>query len=100
MKFTVTNGELPLKEKNHIINELKKLHPDIELETITATIDGEEVDVNFTYHTKAFERIRRITGYLVGTIDRFNDAKRAEVEQRVKHSIGSGDDKSLLEEIK
>ena len=34
-----------------------------------------------------FERIRRITGYLVGTLDRFNDAKRAEVEDRVKHKI-------------
>ena len=32
-----------------------------------------------------FERIRRITGYLVGTVDRFNDAKREEVEDRVKH---------------
>lgn len=36
-----------------------------------------------------FERIRRITGYLVGTLDRFNDAKRAEVEDRVKHGINS-----------
>jgi anaerobic ribonucleoside-triphosphate reductase len=33
-----------------------------------------------------FERIRRITGYLVGTLDRFNDAKKAEVRDRVKHS--------------
>ncbi len=32
-----------------------------------------------------FERIRRITGYLVGTLDRFNNAKRAEVLDRVKH---------------
>ncbi|HHW31791.1 MAG TPA: anaerobic ribonucleoside triphosphate reductase [Clostridiaceae bacterium] len=32
-----------------------------------------------------FERIRRITGYLVGTVERFNDAKRAEVRDRVKH---------------
>lgn len=32
-----------------------------------------------------FERIRRITGYLVGTLDRFNDAKRAEEHDRVKH---------------
>ena len=32
-----------------------------------------------------FERIRRITGYLVGTLDRFNDAKRAEVSERVRH---------------
>ncbi len=37
-----------------------------------------------------FERIRRITGYLVGTLDRFNDAKLAEVNDRVKHSIGTG----------
>lgn len=34
-----------------------------------------------------FERIRRITGYLVGTLDRFNNAKRAEVEDRVKHNV-------------
>lgn len=32
-----------------------------------------------------FERIRRITGYLVGSVDRFNNAKRAEVEDRVTH---------------
>ena len=35
-----------------------------------------------------FERIRRITGYLVGTIDRFNDAKAAEVKERLKNGIG------------
>lgn len=34
-----------------------------------------------------FERIRRITGYLVGTVDRFNNAKRAEERDRVKHSV-------------
>lgn len=34
-----------------------------------------------------FERIRRITGYLVGTLDRFNNAKRAEESQRVKHNV-------------
>ena len=32
-----------------------------------------------------FERIRRITGYLVGTLDRFNNAKRAEESERLKH---------------
>jgi ribonucleoside-triphosphate reductase len=37
-----------------------------------------------------FERIRRITGYLVGTVDRFNNAKRAEESQRVKHSLEGG----------
>lgn len=34
-----------------------------------------------------FERIRRITGYLVGTLDRFNDGKKAEEHDRVKHGI-------------
>lgn len=34
-----------------------------------------------------FQRIRRITGYLVGTLDRFNDAKRAEEHDRVKHTL-------------
>lgn len=33
-----------------------------------------------------FERIRRITGYLVGTVDRFNNGKKAEEHDRVKHS--------------
>lgn len=32
-----------------------------------------------------FERVRRITGYLVGTLDRFNDGKRSEEHDRVKH---------------
>ena len=35
-----------------------------------------------------FERIRRITGYLVGTVDRFNDAKRSEESERKKHTCG------------
>lgn len=34
-----------------------------------------------------FERIRRITGYLVGNLDRFNDAKLSEVKDRVKHKV-------------
>ena len=34
-----------------------------------------------------FERIRRITGYLVGTLERFNDGKKAEEQERVKHGI-------------
>ncbi|WP_302551666.1 anaerobic ribonucleoside-triphosphate reductase [uncultured Bilophila sp.] len=34
-----------------------------------------------------FELIRRITGYLVGTVERFSSAKRAEVMDRVKHTV-------------
>ena len=39
-----------------------------------------------------FERLRRITGYLVGTLDRWNDAKKAEEHARVKHSVNSSVD--------
>lgn len=37
-----------------------------------------------------FERIRRITGYLVGTVDRFNDAKQEEVKDRIIHKMNDG----------
>ena len=39
---------------------------------------------------EAFERIRRITGYLVGPMDHWNNAKRAEEHDRVKHTMSSG----------
>lgn len=44
-----------------------------------------------------FERLRRITGYLVGTLDRWNDGKRAEESERVKHTIS---EKDLIEKKK
>lgn len=46
------------------------------------------INTRFVGEGVKFERIRRITGYLVGTLDRFNDAKRAEEHDRVKHGIG------------
>ena len=48
-------------------------------------IDDDTVTIDYTAHHQKFERIRRITGYLVGTIDRWNDAKQAEEKDRVKH---------------
>lgn len=44
-----------------------------------------------------FDRIRRITGYLVGTLDRFNTGKRAEEADRVKHSIDNPFDDAISE---
>lgn len=41
---------------------------------------------------REFERIRRITGYLVGTTDRWNNAKQAEEKDRVKHSMGDSNE--------
>ena len=46
-----------------------------------------------TKEGKGVERIRRITGYLVGTLDRFNNAKKAEVQDRVKHSLSTAEEK-------
>ncbi len=53
--------------------------------SVKVKIDGEYADV--CYHTKKvpFDRIRRITGYLVGTMDKWNNGKRAEERDRVKH---------------
>ena len=48
--------------------------------------DPEYVKVLYDYH---FPKFDRITGYLVGTLVRFNDAKRAEEQDRVKHAVGS-----------
>lgn len=47
--------------------------------------DG-KVDVNYEAGAP-FERIRRITGYLVGTMERWNDAKQTEEHERVKHDV-------------
>ena len=46
---------------------------------------SDEVNLKYTFDMPKFERIRRITGYLVGTIDRWNNAKRSEERERVKH---------------
>ena len=53
--------------------------------SVEIKIDGAYAEV--CYHTKKvpFDRIRRITGYLVGTMDKWNDGKRAEEHDRVKH---------------
>ena len=48
-------------------------------------IKVEEKEVKTIGEGVGFERIRRITGYLVGTVDRFNNGKRAEEHDRVKH---------------
>ena len=57
---------------------------------VTVTVDGDYLEVD--YHIVPFERIRRITGYLVGTVDRWNDAKRAELHDRVKHGMFDEDE--------
>lgn len=55
------------------------------LESIEASVEGDFVTLKYHTRVRPFERIRRITGYLVGTVDRWNSAKRAELNDRVKH---------------
>lgn len=81
----VHDGEMEYSELTATVDMLIEQNPDKNFKEITFTIDGDFLDVNYTFDSKPIERIRRITGYLVGTLDRFNDAKRAEVEDRVKH---------------
>lgn len=88
INVTVTNGELSQSEINSYIAHGKELYPEKTIESMTITLDGEYADIDYSFADVPFQRIRRITGYLVGTLDRFNNAKRCEVEDRVKHSIG------------
>lgn len=53
--------------------------------SIRRTENPDEYRITPVFERVPFQRIRRITGYLVGDLGRFNDAKRAEVEDRVKH---------------
>lgn len=87
MKVTVKCGEMTQAETDEYIRRIKKKYPDRIIKDLTLTIDGEFADICYTYDTVPFDRIRRITGYLVGTLDRFNNAKRAEESQRIKHQI-------------
>lgn len=82
----VKNGELSEEEiKAYIAHGCEK-YADKIIDGIEIVLDGEFVDLKYHFASVPFERIRRITGYLVGTLDRFNNAKRAEVADRVKHS--------------
>ena len=76
-------AEIPDEEVLEYIARGRKKHHVIE--TLTIEVVGDEVDLQFYTKSVQFDRIRRITGYLVGTLDRFNNGKRAEVQDRVKH---------------
>lgn len=73
-------GDIPQQEARAYAERAPKGCTLVKVET-----DGEWV--NLTYCDKVpFERIRRVTGYLTGSVSRWNDAKRAELHDRVKHA--------------
>ncbi|MDP4120118.1 MAG: anaerobic ribonucleoside-triphosphate reductase [Bacillota bacterium] len=89
MDVNVIGGKLSQKEINTYITHAKQNNPNKEIPAIEITVDGDFVDVKYCFNEIPFERIRRITGYLVGTTDRWNNAKRAEEQDRVKHGMCS-----------
>ncbi|UOO37113.1 hypothetical protein IZU99_07525 [Oscillospiraceae bacterium CM] len=85
MHVTVTGGNLTAAEREAYIAHAHTAHPDKIIDGLDIKLSGEYADLTYHWKTVPFERIRRITGYLVGTLDRFNDGKRAEEADRVKH---------------
>lgn len=89
IEVAVTGDKISDDEIAAYVEHAQKKNPGNVLKGVEIKVDGDYVDLKYSFKELPFERIRRITGYLVGTLDRFNDAKRAEVDDRVKHSLGS-----------
>lgn len=87
MNVNVIGGQLSQEEINTYIKHAEDQYPNRRIVSMDITVDGDYVDLKYYFDSMPFDRIRRITGYLVGTLDRFNDAKRAEESQRVKHGV-------------
>ncbi len=88
IKVNVYGGVISPLEKEVYIQRARKLYPDRVVAEMDITIVNDEyVDIEYHYRTTPFQRIRRVTGYLAGTLDRFNNSKKAEVNDRVKHDL-------------
>ena len=72
--------------RNYVEYVRSKTSDPVKSITVTQCNDG-MVDVDYKLQGPKFERIRRITGYLTGSLDSWNDAKQAEEHDRVKHGI-------------
>ncbi len=88
MKINTSGEAISQEEIQEYINYVQEKNPDKKIAELNLKINGDYVDLSYTFENDVpFERIRRITGYLVGTLDRFNDGKRAEERDRVKHDV-------------
>ena len=86
----VKNGEIAEEEALAYVERGRELYSQ-NLREIVATLDPDDpemVDLEYKWEGKPFHRLRRITGYLVGNLGRWNNAKRAEERDRVKHDAG------------
>lgn len=82
-----SNEELTPELLEGYVKMLKNEHSNEVIEKIELNFSGDNVAAVTTVAPHKFDKIRRITGYLVGTVDRFNDGKKAEEHDRVKHGI-------------
>lgn len=85
----IRTGIHPSDMSKEEIGEYKRImhemHPEIKDGTLDITLDGEDVLLVLSPDAVPFQRIRRITGYLVGDVSRWNNAKTSELADRVKH---------------
>lgn len=84
---TVSAGHPDPKEMDNYVAYVCDRHPGRTLKSLNIALDGDYANLTYEFEPVPFERIRRITGYLVGSMDRWNDAKRAEERDRVKHGV-------------
>lgn len=90
MNVKVENGYLEQKEIDAYVEHAREKYGDKVISINIVIENDDEVTITYTLKNAVpFERIRRITGYLVGTLDKWNDAKRAEERDRVKHKVDS-----------
>ncbi len=82
------SSNVDAREEQAYVNYLQEKYGR-KLESLDINADDDFVDLHYTFEKVPFERIRRITGYLVGTMDHWNDAKRAEEKDRIKHDLNS-----------
>lgn len=97
MNVAITGNADP-KEAQAYVDYLQEKYGR-KLESLDIQVDGEYADLNYKFSHVPFERIRRITGYLVGTMDNWNDAKTAEERDRVKHALGDSDSSAVMEQL-
>lgn len=87
MKINVIGDAISDEEIQAYVNYGRDKYKDREITELNIRTDGDFADLKFTFAEVPFARIRRITGYLVGTTERFNNAKRSEEHDRVKHNV-------------
>lgn len=83
----VTGGEISGEEINYYVESAKEKFSGKCLTAIDLDVDGEYINAAYHFSNEPFQRIRRITGYLVHSLDSFNNAKRSEERDRVKHGM-------------